>query len=334
MEQLNRAIALHQLLLDFRYPVPRSVILERLECSASTFKRLLELLRDRYQAPILWDPVARGYRYDTDDGRFTLPGVWFTASEAFALLMANRLLQDVQPGLHQQGLAQLQERIGTLLGPQWKGQADRLRVESIGRQYVAPELFLPLVQALFARHRLQLHYRATSHQADIRCVSPQRLCWYRDNWYLLAWCHEREALRIFALSRITEPLELDETAYDSETQELDALFSSGYGIFVGSTLQQAELRFDPSVAPWVRDVQWHRDQIQTLEQSGHIRLSFPYADQRELVRDLMRFSGEIDVLAPPELRQCVIAAMVAGLKKHGAGTSVVQPLSQWGEDNG
>lgn len=328
MEQLNRALALHQLLLDFRYPVPRSVILERLECSASTFKRLLELLRDRYQAPIIWDPIARGYRYDTDDGRFALPGVWLTESEAFALLMANRLLQDVQPGLHQQGLAQLQDRISTLLGPQWKSQADRLRVESIGRQYVAPELFLPLVQALFARRRLQFHYSAASHQAEIRHISPQRLCWYRDNWYLLAWCHEREALRIFALSRITDPLELDETAYDSETQELDALFSNGYGIFAGNTMQQAELRFDPSAAPWVRDVQWHRDQIQTLEQSGHIRLSFPYADQRELVRDLMRFSGEIEVLAPPELRQRMIAAMAAGLKKHGATTSVAQPVSQ------
>ncbi|MGL6370189.1 helix-turn-helix transcriptional regulator [Aeromonas hydrophila] len=328
MEQLNRALALHQLLLEFRYPVPRSVILERLECSASTFKRLLELLRDRYQAPIIWDPIARGYRYDTDDGRFTLPGVWLTESEAFALLMANRLLQDVQPGLHQQGLAQLQDRIGTLLGPQWQSQADRLRVESIGRQYVAPELFLPLVQALFARRQLQFHYSATSHQAEIRRVSPQRLCWYRDNWYLLAWCHERKALRIFALSRIADPLELDEVAYDSETQELDALFSNGYGIFTGNTLQQAELRFDPSAAPWVRDVQWHREQIQTLEQSGHIRLTFPYADQRELVRDLMRFSGEIEVLAPPELRQRVIATMEAGLKKHGATTSVAQPVSR------
>ncbi|WP_339012932.1 WYL domain-containing protein [Aeromonas popoffii] len=314
--------------MEFRYPVPRSVILERLECSASTFKRLLELLRDRYQAPIIWDPIARGYRYDTDDGRFTLPGVWLTESEAFALLMANRLLQDVQPGLHQQGLAQLQDRIGTLLGPQWQSQADRLRVESIGRQYVAPELFLPLVQALFARRRVQFHYSATSHQAEIRRVSPQRLCWYRDNWYLLAWCHERKALRIFALSRIADPLELDEVAYDSKTQELDALFSNGYGIFAGNIMQQAELRFDPSAAPWVRDVQWHRDQIQTLEQSGHIRLSFPYADQRELVRDLMRFNGEIEVLAPPELRQRVIAAMEAGLKKHGATTSVVQPVSQ------
>ncbi|WP_265433802.1 helix-turn-helix transcriptional regulator [Aeromonas salmonicida] len=328
MEQLNRALALHQLLLDFRYPVPRSVILDRLECSASTFKRLLELLRDRYQAPIIWDPIARGYRYDTDDGRFTLPGVWLTESEAFALLMANRLLQDVQPGLHQQGLAQLQDRIGALLGPQWQSQADRLRVESIGRQYVAPELFLPLVQALFARRQLQFHYSATSHQAEIRRVSAQRLCWYRDNWYLLAWCHERKALRIFALSRIADPLELDEVAYDSETQELDALFSNGYGIFAGNTMQQAELRFDPSAAPWVRDVLWHRDQTQTLELSGHIRLSFPYADQRELVRDLMRFSGEIEVLAPPELRQRVIAAMNAGLKKHGATTSVAQPVSQ------
>ncbi|KIQ79776.1 hypothetical protein RW26_14280 [Aeromonas sp. L_1B5_3] len=328
MEQLNRALALHQLLLDFRYPVPRSVILERLACSASTFKRLLELLRDRYQAPIIWDPIARGYRYDTDDGRFTFPGVWLTESEAFALLMANRLLQDVQPGLQQQGLAQLQTRIGTLLGPQWQSQADRLRVESIGRQYVAPELFLPLVQALFARRQLQFHYSATSHQAKIRHLSPQRLCWYRDNWYLLAWCHERKALRIFALSRIADPLELDEVAYDCETQELDALFSNGYGIFAGNTMQQAELRFDPSAAPWVRDVQWHRDQIQTLEQSGHIRLSFPYADQRELVRDLMRFIGEIEVLAPPELRQRVIAAMNAGLNKHGETTSVAQPVSQ------
>ena len=84
-------------------PGPQSLLLERLECSTSTFKRLLELLRDRYQAPIVWDRAARGYRYDTRDGRFTLPGVWLTESEAFALLMANRLLHEVQPGLQQQG---------------------------------------------------------------------------------------------------------------------------------------------------------------------------------------------------------------------------------------
>lgn len=57
-------------------------------------------------------------------------------------------------------------------------------------------------------------------------------------------------------------------------------------------------------------MKWHQDQTQTLEPSGHIRLRFPYADQRELVR----FSGEAEVLSPPELRYSVIAAMEAGLK--------------------
>lgn len=290
MEQLDRALRLHQLLLEHRRPVPQSLILERLECSTSTFKRLLELLRDRYQAPIVWDRAARGYRYDTLDGRFTLPGVWLTESEAFALLMANRLLQEVQPGLQQQGLAQL--------------------------------------QALFARRRLHFVYHTASHRSEARQVSPQRLCWYRDNWYLLAWCHGRAALRLFALSRIEGPVALDETACERDSGELDALFASGYGIFAGNTLQWAELRFDPSAAPWVKDVQWHRDQIQVIEPGGHIRLRFPYADQRELVRDLLRFSGEVEVLSPPELRHGVIAAMTAGLKKHASTALLGQPVSQ------
>lgn len=329
MEQLNRALGLHQLLLDFRYPVPRTVILERLECSASTFKRLLELLRDRYQAPIVYDPKARGYKYDTADGRFTLPGVWLSESEAFALLMANRLLQNVQPGLQQQGMVQLQARIGELLGMQWQTQAERLRVESIGRQYVAPDLFMPLVQALFARHRLRFVYHATTHKTDQRQVSPQRLCWYRDNWYLLAWCHSRNALRLFALSRISGLSVCDDVSvHECSNAELDALFANGYGIFVGTELKQAELRFSPSAAPWVKDVQWHNTQQQTIESDGHINLTFPYADQRELIRDLLRFAGEVEVLAPACLRGALIHAMQAGLKKHGIDEDVAQSVSQ------
>lgn len=91
--------------------------------------------------------------------------------------------------------------------------------------------------------------------------------------------------------------------------------ANGYAILAGAGLQCAGLRVDPSATPWVRDVQWHREQLQTIEPSGHIRLTLPYADQRELLRDLMRFSGEVEVLSPPERRHSVINAMTAGLKK-------------------
>ena len=42
----------------------------------------------------------------------------------------------------------------------------------------------------------------------------------------------------------------------------------------------------------------------------------------------MRFSGEVEVLAPLELRQSVIAAMEAGLKKHEPVAPLAQPVSQ------
>jgi hypothetical protein len=50
--------------------------------------------------------------------------------------------------------------------------------------------------------------------------------------------------------------------------------------------------------------------------------------KKELVRDLLRFCGEVEVLAPLELRQSVITAMKAGLKKHQITESVCQPVSQ------
>lgn len=67
-------------------------------------------------------------------------------------------------------------------------------------------------------------------------------------------------------------------------------------------------------------MKWHPDQTQTPDPSGHIRLRFPYVDQCELVR----FSGEVEVLSSPELRHSVIG----GAKKHASTASVVQPVSE------
>ena len=50
MEQLYRVMRLHHLLMTSRQPPSRDYLLERLECSLSTFKRLLQTLRDQHQS--------------------------------------------------------------------------------------------------------------------------------------------------------------------------------------------------------------------------------------------------------------------------------------------
>lgn len=49
--------------------------------------------------------------------------------------------------------------------------------------------------------RIRYHSRSKDERTE-RVVSPQRLIYYRDNWYLDAWDHLREALRSFSIDRI------------------------------------------------------------------------------------------------------------------------------------
>ena len=56
--------------------------------SLATFKRDLEYMRERFNAPIEYDREAKGYRLGEQGAgpRYELPGLWFNAAEVLALL--------------------------------------------------------------------------------------------------------------------------------------------------------------------------------------------------------------------------------------------------------
>ena len=104
-------------------------------------------------------------------------------------------------------LRPLNKRIAGLLDLQHAGSdglTARIRVlQAAGRQ--GGECFPTVAGALAQRRQLRLRYfnRGDDSRSE-RAVSPQRLTYYRDNWYLDAWCHLREGLRTFALDAIEE----------------------------------------------------------------------------------------------------------------------------------
>src|SRR5688572_11497316 len=89
-----------QALLQQRKSVTREEFLQDLGVSPATFKRDLEYLRDRMNAPIDWNRERNGYELAKGDGgTWQLPGLWFNASEIQALLTLEHLLETLQPGL-------------------------------------------------------------------------------------------------------------------------------------------------------------------------------------------------------------------------------------------
>ena len=103
MDRTERFYKIDQLLQTRRPVVPVRVFLDELGISLATFKRDLEYMRERLNAPIVWDRDAGAYHFDEETAakgpKYELPGLWFSPREAQALLTMHHLLVSLGPSL-------------------------------------------------------------------------------------------------------------------------------------------------------------------------------------------------------------------------------------------
>ncbi|MGH8555906.1 MAG: helix-turn-helix transcriptional regulator [Methylococcales bacterium] len=324
MKRIDRIYVLDRLLKQRRTPVPLSRIEQTLECSPATAKRAIQALRDYLNAPIEYDREQRGYYYKPcADGeiRFELPGLWLNDSELYALLTSYQLLSNVQPGLLEEHIAPLRARIEKLLdsGP-LKSSIEagrRIRILQSAARPANLENFRKIALALIARKRLKILYHGRARDKTTeRSISPQRLVYYRDNWYLDAWRHLRSALRTFSVDRI-QPLRCeDSTATEIPDEELVQLLTESYGIFSGIPDHLAVLQFTARAARWVADESWHPRQQSRILHDGALELQIPYNNPTELIMDILKYGSDVEVLAPETLRTAVFDRLKEALKKY------------------
>jgi predicted DNA-binding transcriptional regulator YafY len=285
-------------------------LMGELEMSRATLNRDIRYMRDFMGAPIEYDRATNGYRYAAGAPSFELPGLWLNESELFALLATEQLLEQIQPGLLAPYIGPLRGRIRSLLaqsGHSPERVSERIRLQPFAARRTHPERFGTVTGALLERRRLRLLYHGRERDRESeREVHPQCLLRYRDNWYLVAYCETAGGARIFSLDGIRQVTVLAEPAADLDAKVLDRFLGASFGIFSGTASAWAVLRFSPEAARWVADEHWHPDQIGVWSATGY-ELQVPYSDPRELLRDILKYGPEVEVLAPAALR-----AMVAG----------------------
>ena len=313
MDKMERFFKIDQILKSSRYSVPKSRFLEELEVSLATWKRDLEYLRDRMHAPIEYDKKTKGYQY-TEGSDFELPGLWMNEGEIHALLTMQHLVENLQPGMLDDHIKPLIDRITGLieLGEHTSSEVNkRIRILSLAGRPFNNAYFEMISSAVLGRKRLSIkYYDRTNDIETIREVSPQRLIHYRENWYMDAWCHLRDGLRTFAIESVREAETLATKAKNISDDKLNEELGSGYGIFTGSTTSKAQLRFNPKTARWVDSEQWHPVQVSHYDDDGYYHLTFPYSDDRELIQDILKFGANVEVIKPPELKERVHQALL------------------------
>lgn len=228
-----------------RSSVSMAFLKEELEVSEASIKRDIEFLRERLGCPLEWDRSQRGYVIRDEQaggGRFELPGIWFDSSEVFALLTMLHLVDGVQPGLLEEHIGPLKTRLRDMLAEGAKSAKsieNKLKLIHFAPRKVEPKHFQLVAGALLEGKRLNLQYwNRSQKEQTTRIISPQKLVHYRENWVLDAWCHTRNALRIFALDAIESVHVLDEAAVEVSPEAMQEHFRSGYTLTLGRTFRR------------------------------------------------------------------------------------------------
>ncbi len=284
-----------------------SELAQQLEVAPRTVHRDIQFLRDRLKAPLVFDPVCNGYRYD--DAGYQLPFFRLTEGELLAVFLAERLLQQYHGTPYATALATAFQRMISVLPDQVTIDLSHLGEAFSFRQQTADpgdaERFIRLSQAVRESNQLEIVYWTASRDAtQSRVVDPYHLVSVDGDWFLVGYCHFREDVRMFSPARIRE---LRETGvhFDRPADfNIAAYLDTGFRKIRGTgPLQTVRLRFTPKAARYIREKTWHPTQQVRDEKDGGLILTLKVNHMLEIKRWVLSHGAECQVLQPAELRK-------------------------------
>ena len=135
-------------------------------------------------------------------------------------------------------------------------------------------------------------------------IDPYTLVLYKKGLYLLGHSHTHGEVRTFGLDKVKDTERLASEPFDYPADfDPRAHLQGPFGIIRGAT-ERVVIRFDASVAHYVKRRRWH-DTQRVRDVDGGIELTLEPAGTNEMVSWVLGFGGKAEVIAPPALRERV-----------------------------
>jgi predicted DNA-binding transcriptional regulator YafY len=181
--------------------------------SRQTVKRDVEFMADRLNLPIAYDARRYGFFYTRPVDRF--PALPITEAEVFATLIAHKPIAQYQGTPFQKPLAMVFRKLTGQLDTRDRYSLDNLG-EGLSFRPFAPEdtdlrMFQTITRGRHERRALTFQYKNLgAKQLQARKVHLYHFACLENHWYLFSFDTYRDAMRSFALTRLTDPKLTDE----------------------------------------------------------------------------------------------------------------------------
>ena len=243
--------------------------------------------------------LVRGYK---------LPPLVFTPEEAVALYLGTSLVSEMWGRLYQESAQGALAKLENVLPDEQRNEVAwaRRSLVATGMQRADLSALGPTLEKLRRaareQQRVNMHYQSTTgDKVTERQVDPYALVYRGGWWYLVGYCHLRDALRTFRVDRIQGLETLSQTFQMPDDFEVHAYLEQE---FVDQPVVRAKLRFKPEGAHVALS---ERSIWEALEENsdGSVDVSLSAPDLTWLASMTISFANLVTVLEPPELREMV-----------------------------
>ena len=260
-----------------------------------------------YNAPIICNrSEGKGFYYYSDP-EYSIDNSPLTSEDADVV---RQVLDVLAPFRGLPILADLEDvahRLETRTGAApTANQAPLLHFDTVP-DYAGARWLGPLYEALRAREVVRFSYQPFGKEAQTPVVHPYLLKQYNHRWFLLGQCAEQQKLQTYALDRIQgERIERLPNAEFWPNTLLDPV--TYFNAVIGASVPEGEpqdvrLRFSPTRAPYVLTKPLHSSQTEGATTPAGSEITLRVVLNRELESLLLSFGADVDVLAPPVLRE-------------------------------
>jgi len=284
--------------------------------SRRTVARDLDFLRDEENAPIEYDESQKGYRLT--DQTYSLPPVRLSRKEAFSFGLARKLLAHYEgTPLHMDMRSVLDKIAESLEGditiePDWLSEHVGVMPEDCVK--IDPEVWAQMAGFIERREGIRAMYQTFDGRISKYTLRPYHLLAYHGNWYVFAWHRAKSRVATFALSRFRH-IEATGARFARSTDfDPKAYAKNAFGITGGEKPIKVRLLFEPKLAVYITERQWHPSQEFHMRRDGRVLMRFETTGRKQVVRWVLSWMPDVKVLSLKSLRERVCEKLAAGLR--------------------
>ena len=142
--------------------------------------------------------------------------------------------------------------------------------------------------------------------AETLHLRPYAVKEYAKRWYLIAYCIERQGLRVYGLDRITKLSNSEKKFKMAKSFDVDELFSTSFGIYLPEgKARTITFRTSETEARFLRDLPLHRSQEEVGRDGDTVTFSIFVCPDRNLIMEFCKYGSRIEVLSPDDVRETV-----------------------------